>query len=173
MTSKSCGKSRASSYIAPVPSSGFRGLAKSGMKLFIVSTEAADSGGSSTPARSAASDARPHSPPSPLRIPTRQRRGADRRAAGRSASVSIISLRLETCTTPLCLSIASTISAVPASEPVWASIAWRAFSERPTFSTTMGLPSARARAAACRNVSGFLKPSTKAPTTWVSSSATR
>ena len=71
-TSKSWGKIRASSYIAPVPSSGLRGLAKSGMKTRSCSTDASDSGGSSIPARSAASAARPHSPPSPLVIPTRQ-----------------------------------------------------------------------------------------------------
>ena len=87
--------------------------------------------------------------------------------------MSIISLRLVTWMTPSCFSMASTISGAPASEPVCASIACRAFSERPTFRTTMGLPSARARAAARRNVSGFLKPSTNTPITWVSSSSTR
>src|SRR5438093_6812575 len=66
---------------------------------------------------------------------------------------------LETCTMPLCRSTASMISGVPARDPVCASIAWRAFSDRPTLSITMGFASARARAAACRNVSGFLNPS--------------
>ncbi len=54
--------------------------------------------------------------------------------------MSIISLRVVTWTIPLCLSTASMISGVPASDPVWASMACRAFSERPTLRATMGLP---------------------------------
>ena len=51
----SCGNNAESSYIAPVPSIGFRGLAKSGMKRPMVSTVAGASGGNSMPTRSAAS----------------------------------------------------------------------------------------------------------------------
>ncbi len=116
------GKTAGSSYMPPVPSSGLRGVPKSGSARRRASTVAGARGGSSSPARSAASATRPHSPPSPLRTATRPPARAAAGAA-RSVSVSIISLRLDTVATPLWRSAAATISGVPASEPVWLSMA--------------------------------------------------
>src|ERR687886_486951 len=66
---------RGSSYMAPVPSSGFRGLPNSGRALRSRSTDPGESGGISSPAWAAASATSPHSPPEPVAPPLHEREG--------------------------------------------------------------------------------------------------
>ena len=132
--------------MAPVPSSGLRGLAKSGMKLRRAVTEAGESGGQldagalghvGEPPALAAESAE-HGDPPPAPVPARRREERER------VEHLVQALDLDDAPLP---ERASTISGVPASDPVWASVASRAFSDRPTLSATIGLPRSRAWAA--------------------------